>query len=215
MIPAPSKKIQRLKELSRSANLGTIGEIFDTTYDAAVRNAVYHSDYTLTDKELRLLAGARFSRKHGVRTPVVELDELNQLVVETFAFYRALFSLYERTRSSFDSFKDALLPFDHRDKGILQLVFDDESRLVGFRIYWPNESVSEFTRRKNGCDGVNLFFENGGSINFMVGLYAAKPGTFSPLVEASAEPRYSEIPGTKLRPHWPNDLKVYKVNRAA
>ncbi len=173
--------------------------------------ALYHSDYTLTDKELRLLAGTRFSKKEGVYTPVVELDELNSLVVETFAFYRAFFALYERCRKSFGDFKCAFLPYDGHYKGMLQLVFDNDGFLAGFRVYWPNESVSEYSRGRNGCTGLNLAFDPDGSINFMVGLYTSKPGTFSPLVEFGAQPTYAFVPGTTVRPHWPEDLKLYKL----
>jgi len=125
ILPSPGKKIQRIAELSKKADFSAIGSVFDTIYDNAVRNAVYHSDYTLTDRELRLLAGSRLSKKSGIYTPVVELDELNYLVVETFAFYRAFFSLYERSRKSFGDFQDAFLPYDGQYKGVMQLIFED------------------------------------------------------------------------------------------
>ncbi len=211
LLPSPNKKIQRIVELSAKANFAGIGNALQTIYDGDVRNAVYHSDYTLTDKELRLLAGTRYSKKQGVFTPVVELDELNSLVVETFAFYRAFFALYERCRKSFGDFTNKFLPYDGHYKGVMQLIFDEESVLAGFRVYWPNESVSEYCRRKNGCSGVNLVFDPDGSINFMVGLYASHPGKFSPLVEVGAEPRYAVIPGTTIRPYWPDNLKPYKI----
>lgn len=144
-------------------------------------------------------------------TPVVELDELTNLVVDTFAFYWAFFALYERCRKSFGDFQNTFLPYDGHYKGVLQLIFDDESALAGFRVYWPNESVGEYSRSKNGCAGMNLAFDPDGSINFMVGIYASRPGAFSPLVEDGAQPTYATIPGTTARPHWPEDLKPYKL----
>ena len=214
ILPSPHKKIQRISELSKKAQFPELGQALEAIYDSAVRNAVYHSDYTLTDKELRLLAGTRFSKKEGAYTPVVELDEVNSLVVEAFAFYRAFFALYERCRKSFGDFQSAFLPYDGHYKGVLQLVFDNDALLAGFRVYWPNESVSEYSRGRNGCMGLNLEFDPDGSINFMVGLYASKPGNFSPLVEYEAQPAYALVPGTALRPHWPEDLKVYKLPAA-
>ncbi len=213
ILPSPGKKIERIVELSKTANFAAVGCALETIYDSPVRNAVYHSDYALTDRELRLLAGTHYSRKEGVYTPVVELDELNTLVVETFAFYRALFALYERCRKSFGDFQNAFLPYDSHYKGVLQLIFDDESVLAGFRVYWPNESVSEYSRSKNGCTGMNLAFDPDGSINFMVGINASRPGAFSPLVEDGAQPTYAVIPGTNTRPHWPGDLKLYKLGQ--
>jgi hypothetical protein len=146
-----------------------------------------------------------------VYTPVVELDELTNLVVDTFAFYWAFFALYERCRKSFGDFQNTFLPYDGHYKGVLQLIFDDESALAGFRVYWPNESVGEYSRSKNGCAGMNLAFDPDGSINFMVGIYASRPGAFSPLVEDGAQPTYATIPGTTAGPHWPEDLKPYKL----
>lgn len=209
--PSPGRKIQRISEFAKKAQFPDVGQALEGIYDSAIRNAVYHSDYTLTDKELRLLAGTRLSKKEGVYTPVVALDELNNLVVDTFAFYRALFGLYERCRKSFGDFQGAFLPYDGYYKGVLQLVFDDEASLAGYRVYWPNESVSEYSRGRNGCAGSNLVFDPDGSINFMVGLYASKPGPFSPLVEYGGQPAYAPVPGTTERPHWPEDLKVYKL----
>jgi hypothetical protein len=147
-LPSPSKKIHRIVELSKKANFAAIGSALETIHDSAVRNAVYHSDYALTDRELRLLAGTHYSKKEGVHTPVIELDELNNLVVDTFAFYRAFFALYERCRKSFGDFHNTFLPYDGHYKGVLQLLFDDESVLSGFRVYWPNESTGEYSRGK-------------------------------------------------------------------
>jgi hypothetical protein len=213
--PSPTKKIERISKLAEDANLPEIASAIKTIYDSAIRNAIYHSDYTLTDQELRLLAGSRFSPKQGVYTPVVELEELNKIVLEAFAFYRALFGLYQRCLSSFGDFKEKLLPYDFHYKGILELLFDAEASLSGFRVYWPNEGLSEYSRSRSGCAGSNLTFDADGSINFFVGLYASKPGSFSPLVEDGASPSYPTVPGTKARPHWPEDLKSYKLNTAA
>jgi hypothetical protein len=213
--PSPGKKIGRIKKLANDAKLPMVGEALDSIYDRIIRNAVYHSDYTLSTGELRLRGEYRFSKKKNYSSQVVEWDELGELFTDTFAFYTALFSLYERCRKSFGDFRFAFIPFDGFYKGILQLLFDDEDRLAGFRLYWPNTSVSEFKRIGSASTGVNLHFDSDGSINFMVGLYASKPGRFSPLVEHNGLPSYSEIPGTRLRPHWPDDLKVYTLDLAA
>ena len=94
---------------------------------------------------------------------------------------------------------------------MLQFLFDAKDVLIGFRVYWPNGTTGEYARTKQACVGLNLSFDPDGSINFMVGLYASKRGAFSPLVEDHTEPTYATIPGTELRPHWPADLKPYKL----
>lgn len=208
--PSPLGKIERIKKLAEEAGLQDVGTALESICDPAIRNGVYHSDYTLSEGELRLLATSRLSKSQGCFTPVVPFAELSEIFSNAFAFHTALFSLYERSIKSFGDFKDAIIPYDGHYKGVLQLIFE-EDRLVGFRVYWPNETVGEYIRRGSASTGMNLDFDADGSINFMVGLYAAHRGQFSPLVEHNQEPRYAPVPGTGARPHWPADHRVYKL----
>ena len=209
--PSPGSKIVRIKQLADKAGLPDIGICVESIYDNEIRNAVYHSDYALTSSEFRIVAGTRLSMKKKYFTSVVEVDELNEIFIDAFALYSALFALYKRCRQSFTDFKGAFLPFDFHYKGVLQLLFDDDEGLVGFRVYWPNATIGEYRRGKAGCHGTNLTFSPDGSINFFVGLYASKPGQFSPLVEFDASPTYASVPGTSEIPHWPADLRPYKL----
>jgi hypothetical protein len=210
--PSPRKKLDRIRELAENARLADVSSAFESIYDRGIRNAVYHSDYTLSNNEFRLLSDFHASKKKGYSTPVIEWDELSELFTNTFAFHTALFSLYERCRKSFGDFRDAFIPYDGYYKGVLQLVFDGEQRVVGFRVYWPNGTLGQHSRTKHGSIGVNTRFDSDGSVNFMVGLYASNRSAFSPLVEAGQDPVYPEIPGTTCRPYWPEDLKVYKLD---
>jgi hypothetical protein len=211
LFPTPGKKINQIKKFALEATLPLVGEAFEAIYDKVIRNAVYHSDYTLEAGEFRFLKAYRFSKKAGCSLQSVSWDELAELVTNTFAFYKALFALYDRCSKSFGSFKDAFLPYDFFLKGILQLIFDEEDRLIGFRTYWPNGSLSEYSRTKNGSVGNNLAFNPDGSINFMVGEYASKPGSFSKLVEQDMRAAYAVVPGTSLRPYWPEKIAAYKL----
>ena len=104
-----------------------------------------------------------------------------------------------------------ILPYDWHYKGLLELVFEDDL-VAGFRTYWPNGSISEFSRtRAEMSHAINMHFESDGSINFMVNLYARQPGTFSPLVEHDGVPVYSPAKGRTKAPHWPEDLKPYET----
>jgi hypothetical protein len=210
--PSPAQKINLLRQLSTEAGFPAVGEAFDSIHDPAIRNAIYHSDYALGGGEFRLLNSMRKSRKSAQFSSVVESEELNGLLDDAFSFYTALFALHDRCLKSFGDFRDAFIPYDLPLKGLLQLVFEAEKRLIGFRVYWPNETLSEYSRTNTACDGLNLEFDADGSINFFVGIYASKPGKFSPLVEADAQPIYPVIPGTAIRPHWPEPMKVYKLD---
>lgn len=209
--PSPGQKIKRITELAQSANLPKIGEALTGIYDNIIRNAVYHSDYVLHEGKMHLLKDYRLSKKKGYRVPAVEFDELDELITNAFAFYSALFSLYERCLRSFTNFKNAFIPYDLHYKGLLELLFDGDNRVIGFRVYWPNGSYSEYSRTKNGCTGLNLEFNPDRSINFMVGMYASKRGSFSPLVEHDAQPVYAARHGSSIRPYWPEPPKVYKL----
>jgi hypothetical protein len=195
--PSPGQKIKRLKQLATSAQQTAVAESLEQIYDRVIRNAVYHSDYVLHENAMHLTGEHRISKKKGYGTRVVDYDELFDVVNDAFAFYSALLSLYERSRNLIKDFKNAFLPFDNYYKGLVELIFDASEKLIGFRAYWPNESISEYSRTKEGCMGVNLVFNPDGSINFMVGLYASKPGNFSPLVEENAK---AGGPPFQLRP---------------
>jgi len=209
--PSPEKKIKEIERLSSEAEIPQVGIALRGIYDSSIRNAVYHSDYALHQNSMRLLSGYRFSRKEGVQTPVIGFAELAEVTNEAFAF-SALFALYERVCCSFTDFKDSFLPFDSHYKGLLELSFDGD-RLSGFRAYWPNGSLSLYSRTKEGCYAQNIRFEADGSINFMVGILASTPSAFSPCVESGAEPVYAEVPGTTDRPYWPEQLRAYKLPR--
>lgn len=201
--PSPGQRIKRIMHLAEKAELPKIGEAVAEIYDNIIRNAVYHSDYVLHQRGMHLQKNYRFSKTRGHGTPVVDFDELGELITNAFAFYSALFALYERCRRSFTDFKNAIMPYDVHYKGLMELVFDVEDRLIGFRVYWPNGTLSQYSRTKDGCVGTNIVFNTDRSINFMVGLYASKPGTFSLLVEHDSEPSYPPRPGTEIRPYWP------------
>jgi hypothetical protein len=209
-LATPLQKIRRLKELAGVANFPEISIALEEIYDSAIRNAVYHSNYALHKSELRLPGSFRHSKRRDCLTPVVELDELVEIVNNAFAFYSALLALYERARTLLGDFINAFLPFDQHYKGLLELIFESD-KLVGFRAYWPNGTLSEYTRTDQGCNGQNLYFNPDGSINFFVGFYPPRCGTFSPLVEETAEPIYAARPGTDIHPYWPSELKAYKL----
>ena len=206
--PALGAKIQRVNELAAKVGIDT-ASIFSEIHSRDIRNSVFHADYTLTETGFRMLHGL-YRVKTGNLTPAVPFDELDSIVHRSFAFYSAIMELHRRTRHRLSGLKHKILPYDEHYKGLLELIFEDDL-LCGFRTYWPNGSNSEFTRTRAGCSGINMTFENDGSINFMVGVYASKRGPFSPLVEHDAAPIYNPARGRAKAPHWPDDLKPYEA----
>jgi len=211
-IPAsPEKKIALIEELSTQSGLPGVGAALREIYDPVIRNAVFHSDYVLHGTSMRLLSDYWKSPTSQARTPTIQFHELVELTASAFGFHSALIALYRRALKSMTDFRDKFLPYDQHYKAILEFTFDGD-QLTGFRAYWPNGTLGIYCRSLDGsATAVNLEFDPDGSINFFVGLYASKPGAFSPCVEASAQPVYAEVPGTKKRPYWPSVLRAYTL----
>jgi hypothetical protein len=205
-----SAKIRRVNELASKVRVDT-KSLFEEFYFKDIRNAVFHADYALTDTDFVMRGDSWHKVKAGYLTPAVPLDELGEIISNTFEFYNAIMALHQWARRQLVDFKNKILPYDWHYKGLLELLFEDDL-VAGFRTYWPNGSISEFSRtRAEMSHAINMYFENDGSINFMVNLYARQPGTFSPLVERDGVPVYSPAKGRTKAPHWPEDLKPYET----
>jgi hypothetical protein len=64
ILPAsPDKKIKEIESLSEQAGLPEVGKAFREIYDPVIRNAVYHSDYVVQNKSMRLLSSHWHSKK--------------------------------------------------------------------------------------------------------------------------------------------------------
>jgi hypothetical protein len=211
MKASPSAKINEIDDLSKKAGMPEVGSALRGIYNNTIRNAVYHSDYAIHDDSMRLLSDHLYSKRDKVFTPLITFDEVAEVTSEAFAFHSALLALWRRQRKLFVDFKGKILPYDEHYKGVIEFTFEDDS-LNGFRVYWPNEMVGVCSRNADGqTDARNIQFEPDGSINFFVGLYASRPGSFSPLVESGNEPVYAVVPGTEKRPHWPADFRPYAI----
>jgi len=210
---SPIAKINEIDAMAKKAGLPNVGVALKGIYNSTIRNAVYHSDYAVHNESMRLLSGSHYSKKEGVNTPLISFDELGEVTSEAFAFHSALLALWKRQRKLFIDFRGKILPCDDRYKGVIEYTFEEDS-LNGFRVYWPNGTVGICARSADGTSiAQNIQFEPDGSINFFVGILASRPGSFSPCVEADSEPMYAFVPGTNVRPHWPDDLRPYDLQQ--
>lgn len=208
---SPLKKINEIDKMSAKAGVPDVGAALRGIYNGTIRNAVYHSDYAVHADSFRLLSGFHYSRKERVNTPLITFDELGEITSDAFAFHSALLALWKRQRKLFIDFRGKILPYDDRYKGVIEFTFENDS-LNGFRVYWPNGTVGVCVRNADGQSyAQNIRFEPDGSINFFVGTLASRPGSFSPCVEADAEPDYAMVAGTDKRPHWPSDHRPYAL----
>lgn len=193
----PHQKIKIIKMLSKEAGL-PIGDIFDEFYDGALRNAISHSDYILTDKQFRVRNGTGAFGAFSI-----PLEDLNIKITKAKTFISTFFSLDHAAREIWGSKKQQAIPYDPDYKGLMEILVDDIGLMCGFKVHWPNNSESVYRRTKEGVDMVNSMLDIENSrVEFMVGMYARKHGTFSPLVEHDGEPVYTVIEGTGEAPAW-------------
>jgi hypothetical protein len=123
-MPSPDKNIKEIELLSAQAGIPEVGVALREIYDPVIRNAVYHSDFVLHDKSMRLLSDLRLSKK-GDRTSIIPFDELGEVINDAFAFHSALIQLYKRSCHSFTDFRHSFLPYDPYYKGILEFTFEN------------------------------------------------------------------------------------------
>lgn len=192
----PHKKIKIIKMLSEEAGI-SFGDIFEF-YDSKLRNAISHSDYVLTDKQFRVRNGTGAFGAYSI-----PLEQLNETITKAKLFISTIFGLDRAAREIWGKKSQQAIQYDREYKGLMEVLVDDESLMCGFKVHWPNNSESVYRRTQDGIDMTNCMLDKKNSrVQFMVGLYARKPGEFSPLVESAGEPTYTPIEGTGKIPTW-------------
>lgn len=193
----PSQKIKIIKILAKEAG-SAVGSIFDEFYDSNLRNAISHSDYILTKKQLRVRNGTGAFGAYSI-----PLKQLNETITKSKLFISTFFGLDISARTIWGAKRQQALPYDQTYKGLLEILADNDNLMCGFKIHWPNNSESVYRRTQDGIDMTNCMLDLRNScVEFMVGLYARTPGNFSSLVEVDSEPIYTPIEGTGETPVW-------------
>lgn len=158
-LPSPKKKIEYLRELATACDEQKLLEILDGFFRNDIRNAFYHSDYAITEKEFRIAEGSNIGEES------LELEKLSELLTRCFAFYSAFTIAYNLVRKGLAQGKKF-----HRwpNYEVIEML-SDEDGLTGFKIHFPNNSYAMFERKKyKGTMGLNIMVEKEG-ISLMVG----------------------------------------------
>ncbi|MEM5472773.1 hypothetical protein WNZ14_13655 [Hoeflea sp. AS60] len=200
------RKIEIIKALSKEADL-PVGELYDEFYNNRLRNAVQHSDFILTEDDFRSRRGVS-----GTKSFKLTYEELDTIITKAKAFISAVFQLDLDARQVWGSKKGQAIPYDAHYKGLMEVLVDDRNLMCGFAVHWPNDSESMYRRTEAGVEMVNCMVNlKQATIDLWVGLYAQKRGTFSPLVEANGDPKYSPLDKSEIRPEWPKDIMTGKA----
>lgn len=195
------RKIEIIKQLSKDLGFDA-GDIFDEFYDNQLRNAIAHSDYIIADDDFRCRGG--LSGMKAFRSPYEELDKR---LLAAKAFIAAFFQVELLARQVWGLHKQKAMPYDPRYKGLMQVLVDDRDVMCGFKVHWPNGSESMYRRTESGIDMVNCMVSpKHATLELMVGLYARRPGAFSPLVEHDGVPVYSKLECIDEPPRWPDGV---------
>lgn len=199
----PAGKIKIIKQLSKELGVN-VGDIFDDFYDPKLRNAISHSDYIFTDSHFRVRNGTGAWGAY-----VIPLEKLYETITRCKVFYSTFFEIERAARHSFGGIAKKALPYDAHYKGLLEVLADNDGTMCGFRVHWPNGSESTYRRTEDGIEMINCMLAmQHNTIEFMVGMYAQKPGTFSPLVEQDSQPIYTKREGDDAPLNWPGDGAV-------
>ncbi len=154
---SPTKKITTLKQEAEKIGEQELINKISSFFDDEIRNAFYHSDYSLTDTEFRIC-------ENGIPN-AISFEILSEKLARCFAFYQAFFDLYKLIRLSFRKTKKF-----HRmpNYEVFELLTDRKEGLIGFKMHFSNGSKAFFERRKERVHGINVMLEKD-YINFFVG----------------------------------------------
>lgn len=190
-------KIEILRKLGNEARI-PVAELIDEFYDSDLRNAISHSDFILTSESFRCRGGSGAWRAFSL-----PLERVNEVITKAKVFVGTFFGLDREARRIWGTHKQRAVPYDATYKGLMEVLVDEDDLLCGFKIHWPNNSESVYRRTADGIEMTNCMLDlKNATIELMVGLYARKPGTFSPLVEETNFPAYTALEGSGKIPAW-------------
>jgi hypothetical protein len=201
----PAQKIDAIKALARKAGLETIGTSFDDFYRAGIRNAISHSDYIIHGDEFRM-RNQTIPSEDGAqqRTSVVQIARLEELMNIARAFFLAFVRVEKGARLSIGQNQGRGFAYDHRYKGILEVLVDEDKYLSGAVIHWPNGTESSYLRTREGSRPLNLLPLDG-RLEAFVGMQHSPHDPFSPLLKPGELPRYTPLRGHSEPLKWPSE----------
>ncbi len=153
--PSMPTKVREITKLAQSLGESDLIKHLKYVFDENIRNAIAHSDYTLTVNEFRI-------RENG-RASAIPLRELDRKVNFSFEFVSGLLKAHKSMKYAVGHAKRF-----HRWENfeVLELL-KDETGVNGFRVHFSNGSSSKFTRTHEGATAINMRFRDG--VGFMVG----------------------------------------------
>jgi hypothetical protein len=127
-----TKKVSVLKEMLDQAGHASVAELLDWFFNAPVRNAFAHADYTLHEDKFR--SGSERFEIGGIETSELELQTLGEVLNRALAFYEAFMTEYGSQRGGYSANKLITGRISGGAKReSIELLADPEHGLYGFR----------------------------------------------------------------------------------
>jgi len=125
-------KVRALKEMLVGVGQPAVVEALDWFFNASVRNAFAHADYTLHGESFR--ARSEWFEVGGIQTPEIPLTLLVDLLNRALAFYGDFMREYDEQRSGYAANKVVVGRIvEDSDSVPVELLADGERGLYGFR----------------------------------------------------------------------------------
>lgn len=153
--PSMTVKIREVLTLAGVSGEKDLTEHIKYVFDDKIRNAIAHSDYTLTDSSFRT--------RDGGWAKAVPLAEIDQKIGFAFVFFSGLLKAFNNLKYALGS-----APTFHKwDRYEVLELLKDKNGVYGFHVHFSNGSRSTFARTKEGVTQINMTLRDG--VGFMVG----------------------------------------------
>ena len=157
--PSAKVKFREITHLAKQAERTEVSKTIELFFHDGVRNAFSHSDYILTDAELRWAEG---SGPHRILR-----DDLCVLINNCFCFVGAFLQAQPRWRYWLGQLNRY---YKWPRYEVLELLASEDIGLYGFSVHFPTGSKATYVRRPyEGSKPINLMPRQDGTIDFFIG----------------------------------------------
>ena len=125
-------KVRAVKEMLDAVGQPAVAELLDWFFDASVRNAFAHADYTLHAESFR--ARSEWFEVGGIQTPEIPLTLVADLGNRALAFYGEFMREHDEQRAGYQANKVVVGRIvENSDPVPVELLADGDRGLYGFR----------------------------------------------------------------------------------
>ncbi len=203
---ATHQKIDEIKRMAEVAGHPRVGRAFDAFYQPDLLRAVHESGFVLRGGELLMPRGPRAKSGDDDGDNAMPAEWLAEIFTRAYAYFHAFMKLETRARKEYAKLRGKCVPYEIELKALLELLFDDQEVLRGFKVHWPNKSESVFRRTGARCELQNVKIDSDGSVNLYMGEYYREHHPMTPLVPQGGQLEYTPAEGSSQPPRWPKGL---------